>query len=87
VAGKLEELNFSTNKSIDRQKFYSELIYYARSRGYKDGWAYHKFKEKFGTEPKGLKLEAVPPSIETSGWIRSRMIAYAKSKAKYGVYR
>ena len=87
VAGKLEELNFSPNKSIDRQKFYSELIYYARSRGYKDGWAYHKFKEKFGTEPKGLKLEAVPPSIETSGWIRSRMIAYAKSKAKYGVYR
>lgn len=87
VAGKLEELNFSPNKSIDRQKFYSELIYYARSRGYKDGWAFHKFREKFGVDPKGLKSDAVPPSVETSGWIRSRMIAYAKSKAKYGVYK
>ena len=87
VAGKLEELDFSNNKAIDRQKFYSELIYYARSRGYKDGWAYHKFKEKFGMEPKGLKADALPPSLTTQSWIRSRMIAYAKSKAKQGVYR
>lgn len=87
VAGKLEELAFSPNKSVDRQKFYSELIYYARSRGYKDGWAAHKYKEKFGTYPNGLRQEAIPPSNETSGWIRSRMIAYAKSKAKYGVYK
>jgi DNA repair protein RadD len=82
VAGKMEELDFKGNKGFDKQQFYSELLFYARTKGYNEGWAAHKFKERVGTFPKGLEKTSRMPSMETSSWIKSRMIAYAKSKAK-----
>ena len=66
----------------ENQKFYSELIYFARARGYKEGWAAHKYKEKYGVYPNGLSQSAIPTSYKTSSWIKSRNIAWAKSKAR-----
>jgi hypothetical protein len=85
VAGELQELDSKRNrKSVDSAKFYGELLYYARYKGYKDGWASHKYKEKFGVFPaKGLSNELIPPSLETSNWIKSKAIAYAKGRAKW----
>lgn len=80
VAGELQALDLKPNKSFNTQQFYSELLYYARMKGYKDGWASHKFKERTGSFPRGLAPTPKPMSIETSNWIRSRMIAYAKSQ-------
>jgi len=60
------------------QQFYSELIYYARARGYKDGWSAYKYKEKYGSFPKGLHTNPTPISHKTSSWVRSRNIAWAK---------
>lgn len=80
VAGELEALDLKPNKAFNTQQFYSELLYYARMKGYKDGWAAHKFKEKTGNYPRGLAQTPQPMSIETSNWIRSKMIAYAKSQ-------
>ena len=78
-AGKLEELN-TGSPLVDRQKFYSELLYYARMRGYKDGWVAHKYKEKFSVFPRGLSQQVEQPSPQTLSWIRSRAIAWAKSR-------
>lgn len=78
VAGTLEALDFKP-KPFNTQDFYSELIYYARIKGYKEGWAAHKYKERTGAFPRGLEKKPKPISMETSNWIRSRMIAYAKS--------
>ncbi len=86
VAGKLEELDLKPTKSFNTQNFYSELLYYARMKGYKDGWAAYKMKEKTGSFPTGLKSLPVPTSVETSNWIRSRMIAFAKTHGK-GAYK
>lgn len=82
VAGEMFELNTTngSNPIIDRQKFYSELLYYGQMRGYKEGWSAHKYKEKFGAFPRGLKKVASPVSPTTSSWIRSRMIAYSKAR-------
>lgn len=80
VAGELQALDLKPNKSFNTQQFYSELLYYARMKGYKDGWASHKFRERTGSFPRGLAPTPKPMSIETSNWIRSKMIAYAKSK-------
>ena len=66
----------------DRQKFYSELIHIAESRGYKPGWAFHKFQEKFGTEPRGLRSEPQTVSFETLKWIQSQQIRWAKSRSR-----
>jgi superfamily II DNA or RNA helicase len=83
IPGTLEELKASNAKlQINNQEFYSQVIYYARSRGFKNGWAAHKYKEKFNVFPRGLKLDPKPPTPETLRWIKSRAIAFSKGKAK-----
>lgn len=83
VPGELQELA-AANKSlkIGNQDFYSQILYYARSKGFKDGWAAHKYKEKFGVFPRGLAPTLAAPTPATLGWIKSRAIAYAKSKTR-----
>jgi hypothetical protein len=83
VPGELKELEAANRKlHIDNQAFYSQVLYYAKTRGYKTGWAAHKYKEKFGVYPRGLQESLQPPSYETVSWIKSRTIAYAKARAK-----
>jgi DNA repair protein RadD len=67
----------------DRQAFYSELVHVANSRGYKPGWAFWKFKEKFGTEPRGLRTDEKTASFATLKWIQSRQIAFAKGQQRH----
>ena len=81
VNGELLELMASNSKGIiDNKQFYSELLYYCKNKGYKDGWAAHKYKERFGVFPRAIPEEIRPTSIQTMKWIKSRMIAYSKSK-------
>jgi len=83
VPGELTELDIANRKLIiDNQQFYSEVLYYSRVKGYKDGWASHKYKEKFGVWPRGMKDIPATPSPATLGWIKSRVIAFAKGKNK-----
>jgi hypothetical protein len=81
VAGEMHELTDGkrTDKK-DQQRFYSELIMHAHDRNYKIGWAAYKFKEKFGTSPRGLQEIAAPISQKTASWIKHRNIAWAKSR-------
>lgn len=83
LEGELEELAKSNAKlTITPQDFYSQLLYYARTKGIKDGWAYHKVREKFGVFPKGLSPVTKEPTLDTLKWIKSRAIAYRKGKEK-----
>lgn len=83
ISGELQELAAANAQlSITPQQFYSELLYYARSKGIKDGWAYHKVREKFGVFPRGLVAKAKETSTPTLKWIKSREIAYRKGKEK-----
>jgi superfamily II DNA or RNA helicase len=81
IAGKLEELHEANRKlQIANTDFFAELQYYGRTKGYKEGWAAIKYKEKFGVYPNGLKVSPKPPSVPTLKWIKSRTIAYVKGK-------
>jgi superfamily II DNA or RNA helicase len=81
VAGELRELEILGLKHIaEQQNFYSEALHYAKIRGYKEGWAAHLFKEKFGSFPRGMSMVTSPPTTKTLNWIRSRQIAYAKRR-------
>jgi len=83
VPGQLKELfTDGADKTENNQQFYSELLYYARMRSFKDGWAAHKYKEKFGVFPRGLRVETMPLTQKTVSWIRSRNIAWSKAKNK-----
>ena len=83
VPGELQELqaNGSNARQVN-QDFYSELIYFAKMRGYKEGYAAVKYKEKFGVYPRGLHTNPKPTTHVTANWIKSRNIAWAKGQAR-----
>ena len=64
----------------ERQAFFSQLCGIAAERGYKRGWAFHKYREKFGVDPAGLSDAPLEPSAATMRWVRSRQIAWANSR-------
>jgi len=70
----------------EKSMWYSNLLRHSRQKGWKDGWASHKYKKRFGVWPKGLsvnlKAEIVP---EVANWIKSQQIAAAKSR-KYNKF-
>jgi len=83
VAGELHELGMTSRQALaENQNFYSELLYYAKSRDYKDGWAAFKYKEKYGYWPNGLQKTTRPTSVTTANYIKSRNIAWSKAKAR-----
>jgi DNA repair protein RadD len=75
VPGELQEV-----KEID-QAFYSGLLHHARTKGYADGWAKHKYREKFGTFPIVAKNDPMP-DIRVAGYIKHLNIKRAKSNKK-----
>ena len=81
VAGQLEELVAGAKVARDeKQAFYSELIYIAREKNYKSGWASHKYREKFGVWPKGLVEVPAQPSMKTMNWIKHTMIKWSRKR-------
>lgn len=68
----------------DKQRFYSELLLYAHQRGYKEGYAYWAYRDKFGVGPHNsfVKVLAREVTPATAAWIRHRNIAKAKAREK-----
>jgi hypothetical protein len=83
VAGELVEVEGSAAAGREeKQDVWSQLLYIANERGYKEGWAAHKYKTKFGVWPRGLDDAQKPPTSKLQNWIVSQQIAYAKAKKK-----
>lgn len=82
VAGELEALGGAAATREARASLYAQLLWIARERGYKPGWAAHKYKERVGTWPNGMAPEPEPPTPELQRWVKSRMIAWAKAHAR-----
>jgi superfamily II DNA or RNA helicase len=68
--------------TADKVRWQRELIHIANSRGYRPGWAAHKYREKFGHWPKRNDVHPLPASGEVLAWVRSRQIAYSKAMVK-----
>jgi DNA repair protein RadD len=67
----------------EMEAWHGQLIFIAQERGYKPGWTYYKYKEKFGkSPPRGSPPEPIPPTSEVGSWVRSRQIAFAKSQQR-----
>jgi DNA repair protein RadD len=64
-----------------RNRWHGMLVHIATERGYKPGWTAYKYKEKFNAWPPwGARPEPIEPTPEVRSWVRSRQIAYAKSR-------
>jgi len=69
----------------DQRRFHAQLLWIARERGYKDGWAGYKFKERYGDwPPRHQRVEPQPPDDAVRSWVRSRAIAFARAQQKSG---
>jgi DNA repair protein RadD len=64
-----------------RERWHGMFAYIAHERGYQRGWVSHKYKEKFGEWPTwGSAPQPIAPTPEVRSWVRSRVIAFAKSR-------
>ena len=83
VAGELREL--SKSKIIDRDQVVGELKAIAMERGWKPGAVYFKYKEYSGEDLPRSVIDRIPvqsPSSTIRRWVKSRIIAFAKGKAR-----
>jgi superfamily II DNA or RNA helicase len=64
----------------NRRRFHAELRGFAAEHGFKPGFAFVKYLERFDTKPAWSWRDdaPLPPSRATRGWIRSRWIAARK---------
>lgn len=78
---KIKEQKFSM---YQKQTWYSELLLHAHLRGYKPGWAYWAYKDKFKVGPDHSLSDKPAPfvSYEVQNWITSRNIRKARAREK-----
>ena len=83
IAGEMHELGVGTKADkydvATKERWFQELLGYARATGKKDGWSWFKYQEKFKVKPPWKKI-AREPSEEVERWVRSRNIAWAKRR-------
>jgi len=90
TTGVLSELTRDGKKAVsgytqkEKEIFYRELRGYAIARGYKDGWAYWVYKDRFGVGPSNsFKGIALSPTAPTMSYIRHHNIVKAKRSDKF----
>lgn len=66
----------------EKQLWYSGLLGYCQQKGKAKGFAAHTYRERFGVWPKGLDETPMPPPEEVQNFIRSKLIRFAKRRAK-----
>lgn len=67
----------------EKQRFYAEAKGYAREKGFVNGWAAHKYKEKFGVWPNDARVKDVAPVAPGAlihGWIKHMAIRRARAR-------
>jgi DNA repair protein RadD len=65
----------------ERTRWLAMFASIARERDYKPGWTAHKYRERFGHFPPfGAAPDPITPTPECRAWVRSRQIAYARSR-------
>lgn len=67
----------------EKELFYRELLGLAEERGYKKGWAFHQYKEKYHSEPdKRFSKSAIICSDKTRNWLKHVWIKRKKAEMK-----
>jgi DNA repair protein RadD len=86
VAGEMVEIGTGAKKEkytiAQKTDWYAQLVGYANVKGYKKGWAWHKYKEKFGVQPSMSAPEPAALGPEVARWITSMNIRKAKGGKK-----
>lgn len=74
--------NKAKEPKVDAASWYQQLLRFAIDRGYREGWTYYTFKDRFRVSP-ARKFRHLPPASEVSpevkNWIQHRQIKQAKA--------
>lgn len=79
--GRLVELPKMKPNAKDKENFYAQLVFYAKQKGYKEGWASWTFKRKYGHFPHSKKVFPVATGKDVIKFIQHCNIRMAKSKS------
>lgn len=71
----------------EEQAFYSGLLDFAMRRGFKEGWAANKFREKFGVWPNKLEKVPMTPRKAVKEFIAESGRKWREQKKKVEVVR
>jgi len=83
VLKELERQNRETDRSV-KEIWYGNLLRYSQVKKYKEGWAKHKYRDKFGVWPNAIKPNMNHPIIDdVQRFITHQNIRRAKIVAKY----
>lgn len=68
----------------EKAEFHSGLLWIARERGRKEGWAAHAYRERFGVWPVGEAKHAIPKPAgeEVRMFVTAKDIRFAKGKGR-----
>jgi len=66
----------------EKQKFWSGLLWYVENRGKSEGWAAHKYKDRFGVWPRSLRAIPMQPDVHCANFVKAAAIRWAKSQEK-----
>lgn len=64
----------------NKQEWFSGFLGIARERGHSEGWAAHRYKEKFGTWPNNLQKVATEPTRTVRGFDQHCRIKFFKAQ-------
>ena len=86
TAGEMHELGGNNanrkHSTVYKTEFYAQLLGFAEARGYKPGYAFFAYQDKFGVQPSMAKPAPQTPKLEVINFLRSRQIARAKMAQK-----
>jgi hypothetical protein len=80
----LEEIGKNRKKftTEEKQLFYGMLVHEQRMKGYKQGWIYWKYKEKFKVKPVNMDgIGPIQPDEKFNNWMIYQRIKMAKRRA------
>ncbi len=69
-------------KQFTKQNYYSMLLTHTHDKGYKDGWASHKYRSYFGVWPRGLNHGLMTRTPEFLNYMKYLNIQRGKANAK-----
>ena len=81
VSGELVELGPGSNRET-KQLWWGQILTWGQTKNWTRGVAAHRFKEKFGVWPNAMQDIPLPVTAEVGGWLKSRQIAWARSKVR-----
>ncbi|MHB1952448.1 MAG: DEAD/DEAH box helicase [Sulfobacillus sp.] len=64
----------------EKQAWFSGFLYLAQQRNRQEGWAAHRYREKFGVWPNQLKKIPAPPSSDVQQFDKHCRIRFAKAR-------